>query len=257
MQIPHVDTIRELRAVIATGAGAPELRQKIQITLAQIGVMRRAEADEVPGEALMDALSHRPGLEGIRAADASVDAPWATRLQARELALRSAEALLAPVADAAHHASHELHDLRIEQLEHIRRSDDPAFIARIDGMLSEHAGRMSAIKPIEMRLSLIAPARTVVNVYVDQLGRALESTAPIRDALCDTFAQSAREDVASVLANLELHEPGLEGTPAQVYEVVLAWKERLDDIEAEAQTELSEAQASERRQREAIEDILG
>ena len=257
MVIPHIDTIRELRETIEACEGVGELLQEVQYALNALGLMRRHPSDELPGEDLMTRLSERPGLEGIRAADAPPTAPWPRRIQARELALRSAQAMLGPLATEAHQAAHTLTDLRRAQLEAIEAAGETALLDEVHALFAELHGAEHEMGPTFRRRGMIGPATAALATVEEKLARAIESTAPIRDALCEAFTQSATEVMDSLLTDLQVGERFPDGTPEEVHAALLEWQGRFVELDEELGRELDALQARREAAEARVRELLG
>lgn len=257
MKIPHVETIREHRETIAAAAGAQPLLIEVQQLLTRLGLARRHEEDSLPGGDLLERLVARPGLEGLAAVDANSGPDWTSRVQARELAMRSAEAMLRPQADDAHRASHAIHDLRKEQLAAIHEQGDEGLRTRVAEVMNASATANAAVRGPAQRLQYLDPAKNLLATYTEQLERALASTAPIRDALVDAFAQSALEGSRSTLADLGFADAVEDTGPEGILEQLAQWTKRVLELEAELNREVEDRQRSAHAAWQAVMDLLG
>ncbi|TNE91338.1 MAG: hypothetical protein EP330_05540 [Deltaproteobacteria bacterium] len=257
MAIPHIDRIRELRARLQACGHAPALLSQVHAALTELAATRHVERDDLPGDGLIEYLVHVDGLQGLAAVDAPEDAPRPARLQARELLLRSATAVLMPIAQDAQDASTELDDLRRSQLEAINNSGDDELIARMRSLhdVQHHLGH--ELQHVQGRLAYVTPTRNLLDLYVEKLGRALQSTAPIRDALCDTFAQTAVQDLPAFLEQLGAVETFADPSPEKVYERLTHWSAELPALTAILEAELAELSGRMTEVQAELEELLG
>ena len=196
MDIPHIEEIRAHRRTIAEAEGAASLVQQIQAVLSELTVAKAQPLVTLPGDALLEALCSREDLRHLR--DLGPDAStWMERVETRERALRSAEAVLSPLAIAAHHAAHEIHDLRQLQLEALAAPDHADTLARVHAMFERHAQLKSAIETLSLRARSIQPVPKIIEVLTDVIDNALASERPNRDAVCTAIAASARTTLVS------------------------------------------------------------
>ncbi|MCO4744055.1 MAG: hypothetical protein KC912_04655 [Proteobacteria bacterium] len=263
MSIPHIETIRELRAQAQAGRGAAELIQRVSSAQNELAMRRSAPADQLPGEALIEDLCTWPGLERLCDVDAPSSADWATRVRARELALQSALAVLQPLASSAHEASHAMHDLRKLQLEALEDPGLEDVRERVLAHLNQHAAATAEVRVLQQRMQPMAPLVQMVQLFDQQLRGALTKEGPAQGPLCDSFARAAVSSLTAGASRVGIsHDVLADGdTPQDRARSVLSglalFSDRLDVVSKELTKALDKAEADRARSANAVEEELG